>query len=145
MAFSDQPQPSLLRMWPLVPLGRFATRLIHRARECPDGSMVSSRHHIPEDVAWRLGQAYVGLLGLLSLPLAWTYVEAFHQGTGYYHYYHDILGRRLASHRLGFWSDLPTDLKIIMPLTFVLHTIGLFSAIRWGLVRQELQPLSNKT
>ena len=134
MSFSDQPPPSLLRIWPLLPLGRWAARLIHRAKDGPDGSLMSRKHIIPGDVAWRLGQAYLGMLGLLALPSAWAYVKAFHQDTGYQ------LGNW---HVLGFWSDLSLDLKIVMPLTFILHVIGVVSFIRWALVVQELRPLGD--
>jgi hypothetical protein len=139
MAFSDQPAPSLLRLWPLVPLGRAATRLIHRAQGTADGAMLSARHYIAEDVAWRLGQAYIGALGLLALPLTWWYLKEFHRGTGRIQHYVNVFGRPAERHYLGFWSDLPGDLKIILPLTFVLHIIGMVSAMRCILVRQELQ------
>lgn len=139
MAFSDQPPPSLLRIWPLVPLGRWAARLVHRAKDTTDGGLISRRYFIPEDVAWRLGQAYLGMLGLLALPLTWQYLNAFHQNTGTVRYSYDVFGRRVGKHYLGFRSDLPLDLKIILPLTFVLHVIGIVSFIRWLLVSQELR------
>ncbi|HEX4847047.1 MAG TPA: hypothetical protein VFV30_02790, partial [Novosphingobium sp.] len=87
-----------------------------------------------------LGQSYLGLLGLLALPLSGLYLDEFHQTTGYFYSYTDILGRRVAEQRLGFWSDLPTDLKVILPLTAVLHVVGLVSAARCLLVRRELLP-----
>lgn len=142
MAFSDQPSASLLRIWPLPQLGRWATRVLHRAEILPDGTMLSARHVIPADVAWRLGQAYFGMLGLLALPLSWWYLRTYHRGTGYIHTYEDAFGRTVEEHRLGFWSDLPPDLQIILPLTFVLHLAGLLSAVRWLLVRRELLPRS---
>ena len=140
MAFSDQPSASLLRIWPLVPLGRWVTRLLHRAEDVPDGAMLSARHYIPEDVAWRLGQAYLGALGLLALPLTWWYLREFHRGTGRIRHYEDAFGRPAERQYLGFWSDLPPDLKVILPLTVILHLVGLVSAMRCLLVRRELQP-----
>jgi len=133
MAFSNQPPPSLLRIWPLLPLGRWATRRLHRAKEGPAGGLISEKHFIPEDVAWRLGQAYLGMVGLIALPFTIWYLKAFHQGTGH------IRGSR---HYLGHWNELPLDLKVILPLTFILHIIGIVSFVRWALVAQELRPAS---
>ena len=52
-----------------------------------------------------------------------------HRHLGYYR------GRR---HVLGFWSDLPLDLKILVPLAFAGHLVAFASVIRLVLVRQEL-------
>lgn len=119
-------------------LGEWAAQLAHGRITNIDGDLLAQKFRIPRDDIWRLGQAYLGMLGLLALPLCFGYMRLFHQATGFLTYHYDILGRRVAKHHLGFWSDLPLDLKVIVPLTFLLHFIGLASAIRWMIIRKGL-------
>ncbi len=143
MAYSDMPQPSLFGCWPLRRFGQFIAFKAHGRNLDADGSLLTRKHRIQEDDIWRLGQAYFGILGLLALPLALMYLHYFHQDTGTVTYHYDALNRRVAKHRLGFFEDLPLDLKIIMPLTFLLHFGGLLSAVRWGMLVNSMSRRSD--
>ena len=138
MAFADQPTPSLLRLWPLPQIGLFVARLVHGGQTNPAGDIVTARRIIPAEIAWRLGQSYAGLVGVFALPVLFAYLHRFHADTGTRRTYTNVFGMPSFEHRLGHWSDLPLDLKIVLPLAIVFHIIGIVSAIRWVLIRREL-------
>jgi hypothetical protein len=102
----------------LPQLGRWAAQLIHGKERSPQGHLLTKKHVIEEDQEWRLGQAYIGMLGILYLIFLFLYVGLFHHDLGYW------VGRK---HHLGRWSDLPLDLKILIPPLFPIHLIAILS------------------
>jgi hypothetical protein len=118
----------------LKALGRRATRFVHGNRRSAGGLLLTRDYYLEEDQEWRLGQCYVGLLGLPFFALAWTYV---------YFAYSDAprQGHKLI---LGHWSQLGLDVKILLPLMIIGHLTAMASFIRLFLVRAEIaqQPRS---
>ncbi|MGC1470676.1 MAG: hypothetical protein WA793_14975 [Sphingorhabdus sp.] len=137
MSFSDQSTPSPLRWRLPVFLGRQMTRLVHGTKRSPDGGLLAKRYYLTEEVEWRLGQTYIGLLGFLALPLGGLYIEIFAEHVGYHR------GRR---HYLGHWAELPLDLKFVIPAIFIGQIVGLISAVRYFNVRNDfllIDPVSD--
>lgn len=132
VSFSDQPAPSPLRWRVFVFLGHQTTRLVHGNRRSNEGELMTRRHYLTAEVEWRLGQTYLGLLGLLALPLGGLYIETFARDVGRYSH-----GR----HYLGHWNDLPSDLRIVIPLMFIAHIIGMVSAVRYFVVSNDFRPI----
>jgi hypothetical protein len=130
--FSDQPSPSPLRFRLFTFVGRKITQLIHGKQRNAEGHLKTRRHLLTEEVEWRLGQTYLGLVGLLAIPLGLAYTEVFRYDVGYHSY-----GR----HYLGHWSEMPWDLKIVIPLVFLGHIVGMASAVRYMIVAGDFIPI----
>ena len=126
---------SPLALPPLRRLGRWTARKVHGGERSRDGHLLTRRHYLDEAQEWRVGQGYLGMLALPVFPLILVYLQTAHFDTGYWR------GKRRI---LGHWSDLPTDLKILIPLAVACHLVGLASAIRTILIwrgvgsRQEI-------
>lgn len=118
---------SPLAIPPLKRVGLWMARKVHGNRRSSQGYLLTERHYFDEDQEWRLGQGYLGMAGLPALPIVFLYVQTIHARTGYWS------GRR---HFLGAYSDLPTDLRILIPLLFVAHLTGMVSAARTILLWQ---------
>lgn len=116
---------SPLALPPLKRIGRWTARKVHGNARSAQGYLLTKSHWIDEDQEWQLGQSYLGMLGLPVFPIVSVYLQTVHLHTGYWR------GNR---HVLGHWSDLPLDLKILLPLTFICHFAGLVSAVRAILV-----------
>jgi hypothetical protein len=116
---------------PLAALGRWAARKVHGNCRSAEGHLLTRTFYVDEDQEWRLGQSYLGLLGLPFFLLAFAYVQSAHRDLGYY----TRGGRR---HVLGHWANLPLDLKIIIPLTVIAHLVFLASCIRLVVLWQGL-------
>jgi hypothetical protein len=110
---------------PLKRIGRWTARKVHGDRRSAQGYLLTRSHYLDEAQEWRVGQGYLGMLALPVFPLVFLYVQTVHVRTGYW------VGRR---HVLGHWSDLPADLKILIPLLFAAQLIGLLSAARTLLI-----------
>jgi hypothetical protein len=53
---------------PLAALGRWAARKVHGNRRSSEGYLLTRARYVDEDQEWRLGQCYLGLLGLPLFP-----------------------------------------------------------------------------
>jgi hypothetical protein len=122
---------SPLALPPFAALGRWAARKVHGNARSTEGHLLTRTAYIDEDQEWRLGQAYLGLLGLPVFLPCFLYVQSAHRDLGYYR-------RSRHVHVLGPWADLPLDLKIIIPLMAIAHLVFLASFARLILVRQGL-------
>jgi hypothetical protein len=109
---------SPLALAPLPALGFWAARKVHGDLRSSEGYLLTSRHFIERDQEWRLGQAYLGLLGLPLFVLIAAYLG--------------IRGEE------GHWSDLSLDARILYPLAFLSHITGFASVIRLHLLRGQL-------
>ncbi len=132
MSFSDLPDPSPLRWRPLVVLGRKIAQLVHGNKRNDQEELLTTRYCLTDEVEWRLGQTYLGLIGLLALPLGGLYIEIFSEDVGYH-----AQGR----HYLGHWGDLPADLRIILPLMFLDTMVGMASVVRYFDVAESFVPI----
>jgi hypothetical protein len=124
---------SPLAIPPLPWLGRWATRMVHGNKRSSQGYLLTKKRYLDEDQEWRLGQAYLGLLGIPLFLFMFPYVAIVHRNTGYY----GPSRHGAMAHHLGFWSDMPLDLKILLPLTVVWHFTAIASIFRVALVWGE--------
>ena len=110
----------------LKALGRWAAQRVHGNRRSAGGLLLTRRYYLEDDQEWRLGQCYLGLLGIPYFVLAWIYI-----GIAYAH--RPRVGNHLI---LGSWSQLGLDAKIIIPIMFVWHPLAILSFVRifwvWG-------------
>ena len=115
----------------LKALGRRVTRLVHGDRRSASGLLLTRRYYLEDDQEWRLGQCYLGLLGLPFFVIAWVYVRIAYADAPRY-------GNKLI---LGHWSQLGLDVKILLPLMIIGHLAAMASFIRiflvWGEIAQQ--------
>jgi len=61
-------------------LGRRATAAVHGRSRSRSGLLLARDFHIEEDQEWRLGQSYLGLLGVPFFFAACLYARIAHAG-----------------------------------------------------------------
>lgn len=115
-------------------LGRWATRKVHGNSRSRDGYLLTKRHYLDDDQEWRLGLCYVGLvfsfLGIAAISL---YVNI-----AFAHLRTVVSGR--STIRLGHWSDLSADMKLLIPLLLLLILSAVFWVMRYiAVVRPEIE------
>ncbi|QAY77792.1 hypothetical protein [Sphingosinicella sp. BN140058] len=119
---------SPLAIPPLPAIGRWAARKVHGNRRSTDGYLLTERHFIDEDTEWRLGQAYLGVLGFPLFFIDLLIVRIF--------FGHLAERHSDGALHFGFWSDLVWQLKLLFPLAVIFHIGGMASIVRlfvvWG-------------
>lgn len=119
----------------LKALGRRVTRKLLGNLRSPDGLLLTRRYFVEADQEWRLGHAILGLGGFPVVIAIFIYVQIAYGHLRVPH--HGI--------RLGHWSDLSLDMKILTPLTFLCFVLAMASCLRCMLIWGEIshQPRSD--
>lgn len=115
-------------------LGRWAAGKVHGSERSSEGYLIAGEHYLLEEQEWRVGLCYLGLFGILIFAVIITYMIMA------YDHYPRGRGNRII---LGEWSELPLELKILMPLAIGSHLTGMGSAmaawVMWLGVRAQLR------
>jgi hypothetical protein len=120
---------SPLRLPPLVWIGKSITQKVHGNLRSKEGYLLTKTHFIEEEEEWRLGQAYLGLLGLPLYVAIWFCVQHLYEDVGYWE------GNR---HVLGHWSNMPSNLRILIAIDIASFLIGFVSIFRTLLVWTQI-------
>jgi len=120
---------SPLRFPPLYDLGLWVTQRVHGRRRSSQGYLLTAKHYLTSDDEWRLGQSYLGALGLPLYGLIMFYVAAVHPDVGY---------EDEGGWNLGPVDDWPVDMKVLVPIAVVALIVSLLSLTRLFMVWRAL-------
>lgn len=99
------------------------TRKIHGNVRSSQGYLLTKNHYLTRGQEWRLGQSYLGMMGMGLWILMPVYIEIFRPAYGTMYQ---------GEYELGFWSDWTWDLRIVIPiriLAFVNAIISIFRTV----------------
>ena len=112
----------------LQALGCWVTRKVHGDVRSPEGYLLTRRHFLVEDQESRLGQTYLGMLGMPLFVAIGCYILIRYGGN---------MGVPGVA-RFPNLTDMPLDVKILTALAAIGHPLGLFSIVRWTIVAGEI-------
>ena len=119
----------------LKALGRRVTRRLLGDARSPDGLLLTRSHYLEPGQEWQLGLAVLGLSGFPVVVAIFIYVQIAY----------DHLRLRNGRIRLGHWSDLSPEMKILIPAMILCFLVAFCSGLRLALLQSALshQPRSD--